>query len=185
MFDPTDHTVAEVREYLKAHPEDAEAVVAAERDRTDGEVRSSILAMAPESDDRPLPPKAGDAAPTAGSEQTGPTADPVQAELDGYSDRVGALSDDQRRRLESLLDDGTDWDRMQTDADVRSRFGAALSQAERPFTAPQDESRGDEAVPYGSAPGEGQALNEDGETVSVADVRGDAVAQTVAPARGE
>lgn len=42
-FDPSDHTVAEVNEYLAAHPEDVDRVLAAEHSET-GKNRSSINA---------------------------------------------------------------------------------------------------------------------------------------------
>lgn len=229
-FDPTQHTVEQVREHVQAHPEDAAAVVAAEQARTDGtEPRKTVLALGPNAEaqtptvvttpvapqEPPLPPSGPDTPPTAGNEPTGPEApnagsvittpsappppaddgvtDDVADELAAYYDRVDKLTADQRAALEQSLDDGTQWDTMREDAIVRARFGAALTQAEAQvtpqtgtFVAPQDarDDDGAKAV-QGLAPSAGQVYDEDGKTVSVADVRGDATGGGEAqPARG-
>lgn len=126
-------------------------------------------------------------------EGTPPQPDPAEDELAAYYDRVDKLTADQRLALEAALDDGTAWDTMREDPIVRARFGAALTQAESQvtpatgsFVAPQDarDDDGAKAV-QGSGPSEGQVYNEDGDTVSVADVRGEATAGGEAqPARG-
>lgn len=135
------------------------------------------------------------------SQQTPPPETPappnpdneVEEELAGYYDRVDKLTPDQRAVLEQALDDGTEWNTMREDPIVRARFGAALSQAESQvtpatgsFQAPQD-ARGDDGTKavMGSGPSEGSVYDEDGNTVSVADVRGGATAGGDAqPARG-
>lgn len=231
MYNPTEHTVAEVTEYLQAHPDEAAEVIAAEAARADGtEPRKTLLALAPEAPpEQPAtppatppeappaatPPPAGtDAPPTAGSEPTGPTADQptaggadattltgdgslqdgVEAELAAYYERLEKLTADQRSALEAAMDDGTEWNTMREDAVVRARFGAHLTQAEAQvtpstgtFVAPQD-ARDDDGAKglQGSAPSEGQVYDEDGDTVSVDDVRGAATGGGAAqPARGE
>jgi hypothetical protein len=159
-------------------------------------------------------PAGTDAPPTAGSEPTGPTGDQptasgaqattltgdatpqdaTEAELAGYYERLEKLSPDQRSALETAMDDGTDWNTMRDDAVVRARFGAHLTQAESQvtpqtgtFVAPQDERRDDGTnAPRGVQLDSANAYNEDGGTVSVADVRGEPTGGgTAQPARGE
>lgn len=179
------------------------------------EPRKTILALAPDAGTpqtptvtQTPPAPSADQPPTAGSEPTWPTAgaaesttltgsgdqqDGAEAELAGYYDRLEALTADQRAALEQRMDDGTDWSTMRDDPVVRARFGAHLTQAEAQvtpqtgtFRAPQDERADDGSRRVqGSAPSQGQAYDEDGNTVNVADVRGEATVGQVAPARGD
>lgn len=125
-------------------------------------------------------------APPAANDLDGPPPDEVssevQAELAGYYDRLDKLNADQRASLELSLDDGTDWSTMGTDPIVRARFGAQLTQAESQitpqtgtFVAPQDDRLKDGGrLVQGLQPSDGKVYDEDGNTVSVAEVRGDA-----------
>lgn len=56
-FDPAEHTVAEVNDYLDRHPDQAERVLAAEADEDTGRARRGVLAgpHAPAAEDEPQP----------------------------------------------------------------------------------------------------------------------------------